>query len=63
MVRFMATTIRLDHDVKEMRDSSYLSETVVSQMTKYIMVAADLQGGSELDLGHDVVVDSDASGE
>ena len=29
----------------------------------YLQVAADLQGGGELDLGHDVVVDSDASGE
>ena len=34
----MARIIRLDHDVKEMRDSSYLSEIVVSQMTKYIIL-------------------------
>ena len=37
MVRFMARIIRLDHDVKEMRDSSYQTEILVSQMTKYII--------------------------
>ena len=60
MIRCIVRIICLDHGVKEMRDSSILSEFLISQMTKTLFFEriCDLQCGSGLDPDHDVLVDN-----